>query len=123
MSDIVVTVPKTFAYAGKVGLAAWAAEGDLPGDEWSGNDSHFYMGGQVPDIKPGERVYIVCEGKLRGYAPLVRIERYGQGRFALVRRGGAVAVTIDEPITGFRGFRYIWWKREDERPFLNWREV
>ncbi len=26
MSGIVVTVPKTFRYAGKVGLAAWIAE-------------------------------------------------------------------------------------------------
>lgn len=38
MSDIVVTVPKSFEFAGKVGLAAWVAEGDLPGEEWSAVD-------------------------------------------------------------------------------------
>jgi len=121
MPDVVVTVPKTFEFAGLRGLAAWAAEGDLPGDEWSGLDSHFYMGGEPPDIKPGERVYVVCEGKVRGYAPLVRVERYGRGRFALVRRGGAVAVTIPEPVRGFQGYRYRWWSIETETPFPDWR--
>ena len=121
MGDIVVTVPKSFYFEGKTGLAAWVAEGDLPGEEWSGQDSHFYLGGSVPRIEPGERVYVVCEGKLRGYAPLVRVERDGWS-YALVRHGGAVAVTIDEPIRGFRGFRYVWWKREDERPFPDWQK-
>jgi hypothetical protein len=122
MADVVVTVPKTFWFDGKTGLAAWVAEGDLPGEKWSGNDSHFYLGGSPPKIEPGERVYVVCEGKLRGYAPLVRIEREGPYSYALVRQGGAVAVTIDRPITGFRGFRYVDWDRSEERPFPNWRE-
>lgn len=122
MPDICVTVPKSFEYAGKIGLAAWVAEGQLPGDEESGQDWHFYMGGAVPNIKPGERVYVVCEGRLRGYAPLVRVERYGNS-FALVRRGGAVAVTIDRPIVGFRGFRYVDWDRSEEKPFPNWTEA
>lgn len=117
-----VTVPKTFRFAGQVGLAAWVAEGDLPGEEWSGNDSHFYLGGGSPDIQPGERVYVVCEGRLRGYAPLVRIEHFGSRSYALVRQGGAVAVTIDRKIRGFQGFRYRDWAREEERPFPNWRE-
>lgn len=119
MPDIVVTVPKNFEYNGQRGLAAWVAEGDLPGQDWSGNESHFYMGGNPPDIKPGDRVYVVCEGKLRGYAPLVRVERYQSG-YALVRRGGAVAVTLDRPIVGFRGFRYVDWKRDEERAFTDW---
>lgn len=122
MADIVVTVPKGFYYEGKYGLAAWVAEGDLPGEEWSGEESHFYLGGPVPNIEPGERVYIVCEGKLRGYAPLVRIERCGRS-YALVRHGGAVAVTIDRPIQGFRGFRYVNWDRSEERPFPDWKEA
>jgi hypothetical protein len=67
------------------------------GDEW-----HFYSGGGVPTIRPGERVYVVYYGKLRGYAPLVRVEWYGNSRFALVRRGGTVVVTVDEFIRGFR---------------------
>jgi len=38
-----------------------------------------------------------------------------------VRGGGAVAVTIDKPIVGFRGFRYRDWEYADERPFPGWR--
>ena len=122
MPDVVVTVPKTFRFGGKVGLDAWVAEGDLPGEEWSGNDSHFYLAGRAPHIEPGERVYVICEGKLRGYAPLVRIEWLGSRSYALVRQGGAVAVTIDREIRGFQGFRYRDWDRSEERLFPNWRE-
>ena len=122
MSDVVVTVPKTFEFKGKVGLAAWIAEGDLPGSPWSGLESHFYMGGNAPHIAVGERVYIVCDGKLRGYAPLVRVERYSRG-YALVRRGDAIAVTLPAPVKGFQGFRYRWWDHEDEIPFPEWQSV
>jgi hypothetical protein len=113
MSDVVVTVPKSF------GLDTWIAEGDLPGEQWSGLEWHFYLGSGVPKINPGERVYIVYDGKLRGYSPLVRIKRTGRG-CALIRHNGAVAVTIDERIVGFRGFRYRWWNIEDEKPFPDW---
>ena len=105
-------------------MAQWLEEGDLPGDEWSGNESHFFFrGGCGPDIQPGERVYIVAHGRLRGYAPLVRVDRegwWGKG-VSLVRHGGAVAVTIPRPIRGFQGFRYRWWDREDEVSFPWWR--
>jgi len=131
MPDVVVTVPKNFEYAGLVGIEAWIREGDAAGDPWSGEEWHFYLGGPRPQVKPGDRVYVVCNGKLRGYAPLVRLEDYrgyvnenGEyigGGYALVRHGGAVAVTIDEPIRGFRGFRYRWWKYEQERPFPDWK--
>ncbi len=114
--DIVVTVPKSF------GLDTWIAEGDLPGDEWSGNEYHFYLGKCTPNIKPGERVYVFYNGKLRGYAPLVRIDRYTRG-IGLVRHGGAVAVTIDETVLGFRGFRYRWWEREIETLFPDWQNL
>lgn len=115
MADIVVTVPQSF------GLDIWIDEGDLPGQPWSGEEWHFYMGGSPPDINAGERVYVAYKGKLRGYSPLVRVEKYGLGTsYALVRHNGAEAVTIDEPIKGFRGFRYRWWPREDEKPFLEW---
>ncbi len=116
MTDVVVTVPKSF------GLERWIAEGDPAGAPWSGQEWHFYLGGPLPKIEPGERVYVVYNGKLRGFAPLVRIHRYPvpYRRFALVRRGGAEAVTIAEPIRGFRGFRYRWWEREQERPFPDW---
>jgi hypothetical protein len=115
MPDVVVTVPKGF------GLDAWIAEGDLPGEPWSGQEWAFFLGGPRPDVSAGERVYVVYNGRLRGHAPLVRIERTGPSSFALIRHNGAEAVTIDERITGFRGFRYRWWDRSRERPFPEWR--
>ena len=111
--DVVVTVPKSFT------LSAWIEEGDLPGQAWSGLEWHFYLGCGAPKCNPGDRVYVIYDGKLRGYAPLVRIERTGRG-CALVRHNDAVAVTIDEYIKGFRGFRYRWWEREIEKPFRAW---
>lgn len=109
MSDVVVTVPK--------GLwDEWIAEGDLPGQPWSGRYSYFFVS-RLPEIAPGERVYIVAHNRLRGYAPL-----HSLGDGALVRCGGAVAVTIPAPIRGFRGWHYRWWPRYDEQPFPAWRE-
>lgn len=128
MADVVVTVPKNFQDWSSErddlrGLAAWIYEGDAAGSTcWSGTEWHFTLGGRQPNIKEGERVYIVCEGRLRGYAPLLFIDDYGNNQYALVRGGGAVAVTIDEPIRGFQGFRYRWWRYDDERPFPNWKE-
>lgn len=115
MSDVVVTVPKWF------GLDQWIAEGDPAGAPWSGQEWHFYLGGNAPDMQPGDRVYVVFNGKVRGYAPLVRIERIrGSNRFALVRHGGAVAVTIPEFVRGFQGWRYRWWEDSAETPFPDW---
>jgi hypothetical protein len=113
MSDVVVTVPKRL-------WDEWIDEGDLPGDPASGDEYAFYLGGTRPNIRPGDRVYIVAHGKLRGYAPLTRIWHNGT-EFALIRSGGAVACTIAEPIRGFRGWRYRWWPYDDERPFPDWR--
>jgi hypothetical protein len=121
MSDVVVTVPKNFTHPcapGKRGLAAWLAEGDAPGSEWSGTLWEFTTYGAVPKIQPGERVYVFCEGRLVGYAPLVELRHSGRhGLIEFVRGGGAVAVTLPEPIIGFRGWRYRWWDRKDEVPF------
>jgi hypothetical protein len=115
MADVVVTVPKKL-------WIDWIAEGDLPEDAQTGEEYAFWLWGAPPDIKPGERVYIVAHGKLRGYAPLTRIlHGHRKGEFALCRAGGAVACTIDAPIRGFRGWRYRDWRREDERPFPEWR--
>lgn len=117
MPDVVVTLPKSF------GLRTWIEEGDPAGVEWSGQEWHFYSGGSIPLIQPSERVYCVYDGRLIGFAPLVRVERadgYRSRRFAFVRHGGAEAVTIDEPIRGFRGWRYRWWRREIERPYPGW---
>lgn len=113
MADVVVTVPK--------GLwESWIAEGDAAGSPPSGGAWGFYIGGPRPDVRPGDRVYVVAHGKLRGYAPLTRLEQTASG-WCLVRRGDAVAVTIDRPMPGFRGIRYRDWSRDEERPFPAWR--
>jgi hypothetical protein len=111
MSDVVVTVPKNL-------WAMWIAEGDAVGEPATGEEWGFYTGGGVPDIRPGERVYVVAHGQLRGYAPLTRVNRHP---LALCRSGGAVACTIAAPIVGFRGWRYRWWDRADEVAFPEWR--
>jgi hypothetical protein len=115
MSDLVVTVPQ-----GR--WKEWIAEGDLPDQAWDGTYEYSFYVSQAPDIRPGERVYIAALGKLRGYAPLVRVDRTPNGGYALVRRGGAVAVTIPKPIRGFRGCRARWWDRAAEVPFPDWRQ-
>jgi len=113
--DVVVTVPKSF------GLNTWIAEGDSVGVPWSGEEWHFYLARSRPAIDPGERVYVVYNGALRGYAPLVRIDKdRNSWRYALVRHGGAVAVSIPEFIPGFMGFRYRWWNYDQELPFPDW---
>ncbi len=117
MLDVVVTCPMQL-------WEEWIDEGDLPGDEWSGRVYNFYLDGVAPKIRKGERVYIVAHGKLRGYAPLVRIDiqsKFPVNRFSLVREDGAVAVTIPEYIKEFQGWRYRWWEREQEMPFLDWK--
>lgn len=122
MTDVVVTVP--------MGLwADWLVEGDAVGEAREEGVEYGFNLYQmpIPTIRPGERVYIVAHGKLRGYAPLTSIDQRstrsgGTGRgYALVRRGDAVAVTITEAIRGFRGWRYKWWLPSDERPFPEWR--
>ncbi len=113
MADVVVTVPKGLWFD-------WIAEGDAVGEPETGEEWGFFLGAAqgVPDIKPGERVYIVAHGRLRGYAPLTRLQARP---LALGRQGGAVAVTIPEAVTGFRGWRYRWWDRNIEVPFPDWR--
>ena len=123
MPDVVVTVPINFRlpeFPGLRGLDTWCAEGDAAGEEDSGLSWVFTTGGSYPNIQPGERVYVVCEDRLRGYAPLVRLYCHA-GAVHLVRRGGAVAVTIPRLIVGFQGWRYRWWDRAEEVPFSDWR--
>lgn len=143
MADIVVTVPKSE-------WSFWLSEGELPGQErWPCVFCHRYFatckvclgtgelttgdtrwdmqfrGGHRPKVDPGERIYVVAHGLLRGYAPLTALvdfgrDQYGDGGYSLQRSGGAVACTIDAPIRGFQGFRYRWWEREEEVPFPDW---
>lgn len=115
--DVVVTVPQ------QVWLN-WLAEGDLPGEQATG-EWGFFTGPGVPKIEPGERVYVVAWGFLRGYAPLVEARRRGRG-VCLVRQGGATPVTLIDrerqpvPMQGFRGWRYRDWNHDEEAPFDAW---
>ena len=121
MADLVVTVPRQL-------WAGWIGEGDAAGDPGPGHlalglddeEWAFYIGQSRPPINPGERLYIVAWDKLRGYAPVTRVVHTSRG-YAICRRGGAVAVTIDRPIKGFRGWIRRWWSRDKERPFPEWR--
>ena len=113
MSDLVVTCPKDF-------WEEWIAEGDAAGDPYTGEEWGWFMRCNRPPIFPGDRLYVVAHGKLRGYAPVTRVAEWEAG-WAICRRGDAVGVTIDEIIPGFRGYRHVWWKREDEKPFPEWK--
>lgn len=157
MSDLVVTVPRGI-------WPDWIDEGDPAGSEESGEEWDFVLGWQRPPIIAGERLYVVAHDRLRGYAPVTGVIFYAdpcpehlyvgagclrcraeqgvpgrprgvRGRWSIVRRGGAVAVTIgtrwsrpsdpDRPtdlahIRGFRGFVKRWWPRADEVPFPDW---
>ena len=110
MTDLVGTCPK-------IEFFEWLAEGDAAGDPATGREYRWLTGHwRIRLIRPGDRFYVVAHGRLRGWAPVVHVE----GR-AIIRSGGAVACTIDEPIPGFRGLRERWWSRENERPFPEWR--
>lgn len=119
MTDVVVTVPKHL-------WLDWILEGDAVGEPETGEEWGFFTSGPKPTLGPGERVYVVAHGRLRGYAPLSALEftpgpggAFGQVAFG--RRGGAVAVTIPEAIRGFRGWRYRWWDKMHEVPFPDWK--
>jgi hypothetical protein len=133
--DLVVTVPKRL-------WRAWLAEGALPGEEVPPGVFYYQRIAGRPQyagtVPQDSRVYVVAFGRLRGYAPLLRVDRQppaGAGdatierwrrehrdrvHYYLVRAGGAVAVTIPEPIRGFQGWRYRWWQRAAEVPFPDW---
>ncbi len=136
MTDLVVTCPKTF-------WREWIAEGDAVGDPPTGTEWGWYMTGHRPPVEPGDRLYVVAWNMLRGYAPVVALKglsfdpHHGatslQGVYVpateapketrdwcICRRGGAVAVTIPEPIKGFQGWRRVNWSRETEVPFPDW---
>ena len=108
MSDLVGTCPKTF-------WLLWLQEGDAAGEPYTGEEWAWWTNSRF-EISRGERFYIVAHGRLRGWAPVT-----GVIRGAIIRRGAAVACTINEPIQGFRGLRKRWWNRVEERPFPDWK--
>lgn len=122
--DVVVTIAK------KEWLL-WLAEGDLPGEPATGEWGLYFGHGEgrkpapPKHLQPGDRVYVVAHGFVRGYAPLVRAQDTDNG-YALVRAGGAVACTVVDtkgqpmPVSGFQGVRYRWWEYAYEAPFADW---
>jgi len=118
--NLVVTVPKWF-------WPEWIAEGDAAGEPESGEEWGFFLGGNKPPIGAGDKLYIVAHNRLRGYAPVTAlkfvpaVDAAMGGRWAICRQGGGVAVTIDERIVGFRGFRKVWWPESAEKPFPAWK--
>lgn len=117
MADLVGTCPKDF-------WLEWIAEGDAAGDPETGEEWGWYtQDAKAARMQPGDRFYVVAHGKLRGYAPVVRVvdNRFKGGGCIICRRGNAVACTIAQPIPGFRGLRVRWWNRADEVPFENWK--
>ncbi len=109
--DFVATCPKGF-------WSEWIAEGDAAGDPETGVEWGWYTRRSLISVDTGGRFYVVAHGRLRGYAIITRVDRQ---RGIICRRGGAVAVTIPEPIRGFQGFRKRWWPYCDEIPFPDWR--
>lgn len=119
--------------------ADWLAEGDLAGAVWSGRE-HMLEILMQPTIEPGERVYIMQGGIVRGWAPLLRMERtYSMGRWMtqIIRGGGAQAVTAmclwpdlclcpilwrgpHPKILTVRVMAYRSWDRIDEWRFPDW---
>ena len=112
VSDLVVTVPKGFWFQ-------WIEEGDAAGAPATGEEWGYSVGTR-PNIEPGERLYVVAWGLLRGYAPVTRVFQAVDRRWVICREGGAVAVTIPEQVKGFRGARKRWWDRSQEKPFPAW---
>jgi hypothetical protein len=136
VADLVGTCPKDF-------WEQWIAEGDAAGtpscktcggegsvgqadegtlaacpdcEEWSWYTKHPL----ARDINPGDRFYVVAHGKLRGWAPVTRVEVIDWHSYAICRRGGAVACTVPFVIPGFRGLRIRWWPRSQEQQFPDW---
>lgn len=143
MPDLVVTCPAPF-------WLDWLFEGDAAGTPETGEEWAWYLGGPKPDISPGDRLYVVAHGHLRGWSPVTRVASAQRG-WAICRAAGAVACTLElsmslklkvgallrgaenerstkvgpSPngicrIDGFRGTRKRWWVRAEEVPFPNW---
>lgn|SRR5574337_1390745 len=114
--DLVGTCPKNL-------WQSWIEEGDAVGEPASGEEWGWFTRDTLAlKIQPGERFYIVAHGTLRGCAPVVRVADMRNGTYAICRRGNAVAVTIPQAIKGFRGLRRVWWRRDEEQPFPEWRQ-
>lgn len=120
MPDLVGTCPKDF-------WPEWIAEGDSAGEPYTGEEWGWYTQHSLAaTIKPGDRFYVVAHGKLRGWAPVTRVQgpedSSDRSGWIICRRGDAIACTVPFAIPGFRGLRARWWDRNTEQPFENWRQ-
>jgi hypothetical protein len=89
MTDLVGTCPKTF-------WDEWIAEGGAAGAPETGEEWGWYTKARMARvIRPGDRFYIVAGGRLRGWAPVVRLDCFERG-FAIIRQGGAVVCSLAE---------------------------
>jgi len=115
MTDLVGTCPKDF-------WLEWIAEGDAAGEPYTGEEWGWYTRDPMAlQTSPGDRFYVVAWGRLRGYAPVTRVQNQGAGAYVICRRGDGVACTVPDDIPGFRGLRKRWWHRDCEVPFPDWK--
>ena len=118
MTDLVGTCPKNF-------WLEWLAEGGCAGAPDDGEEYSWYTRCErmARRARPGDRFYVVAHSRLRGWAPITRVAAppWQVEEWQIVRRGGAVACTIDAEIPGFRGLRARWWPREVEFDFPGWK--
>ena len=115
--DIVATVPEQE-------WEDWLAEGDCAGDVPSGKEHGWKTDLRfLPDVEPGDRLYIVSHHRVRGFARVLRVDRTPDenGEGTIWRGSGAAAVTIPEAVRGFGGIRHRWWDPSDETYFPKWR--
>ncbi len=77
-------------------------------------------GGPRPAIGPGDRVYLVAWGRVRGYVRMAKLSNTLDG-WVLGCSSAVVPTTIPAVgIATFRGAKAPWWKRPDEQPFPGW---
>jgi hypothetical protein len=120
--DLVATCPKNF-------WNSWLDEGDAAGTSESGEEFAWWTRSlaALKSLQPGDRFYVVCNGKLRGWAPVTRVIQQEDSQcrpiFGVCRKGGAEACTIPQVIPSFRGLRKRWWEREEESSFPDWKEL
>lgn len=89
-------------------------EGDVTeGIEWSGLTHAHCLSTKPKRIEKGSYVYFAALGEIQFRAPIYATAEQN-GKFFLLRQGGAEDVLVDIPIRPFQGFRYKWWPDHQE---------
>jgi hypothetical protein len=122
MSDLVMTLRRDWWQTCIAGQLPSSSRGFYVGGRKPPARSARRSSGEAapPPVAPGERLYLVAHGRVRGYVPVSGVARTGRG-WTIQRGGPAVAVTIPEAVADFRGWRAAWWAVSDEVPFPDWR--